>query len=73
VSLSTKQLAKFDISLQEALNYRNAGRLAEAEQVYRSILKRRPSHSDANSGLAHTLNAQVKLKKPRRLGRQRWH
>ena len=61
MSLSTKQLAKFDISLQDALSYRNAGRLAEAEQVYRSILKRRPSHPDANSGLAHTLNAQGKV------------
>jgi hypothetical protein len=61
VSLSTKQLAKFDISLQEALTYRNAGRLSEAEQVYRSILKRRPSHSEANTGLAHTLNAQGKV------------
>jgi Tfp pilus assembly protein PilF len=61
VSLSTKQLAKFDSALQEALNYRNAGRLAEAEQVYRSILKRRPSLSEANAGLAHTLNAQGKV------------
>jgi Tfp pilus assembly protein PilF len=60
-SLSTKQLAKFDVALQEALNYRNAGRLSEAEQVYRSILKRRPSQSEANTGLAHTLNAQGKV------------
>jgi tetratricopeptide (TPR) repeat protein len=60
VALSTKQLAKFDTALQEALDYRNAGRLSEAEQVYRSILKRRPSHPGANSGLAHTLNAQGK-------------
>lgn len=62
MSLSTKQLAKFDNALQEALNYRNAGRLSEAEQVYRSILKRRPSHSEANTGLAHTLNAQGKVR-----------
>jgi hypothetical protein len=61
VALGTKQAAKFDISLQEALDYRNAGRLSEAEQVYRSILKRRPSHTDANTGLAHTLNAQGKV------------
>jgi hypothetical protein len=61
VSLSSKQLAKFDNALEEALNYRNAGRLSEAEQVYRSILKRRPSHSEANTGLAHTLNAQGKV------------
>jgi hypothetical protein len=61
VSLGSKQLAKFDGALQEALNYRNAGRLSEAEQVYRSILKRRPSHPDANTGLAHTLNAQGKM------------
>lgn len=61
MSLSTKQVAKFDSALQEALNYRNAGRLAEAEQVYRSILKRRPSQTEANAGLAHTLNAQGKV------------
>lgn len=61
VSASTKQLAKFDIALQEALNYRKAGRLSEAEQAYRSVLKRRPSHPEANTGLAHTLNAQGKV------------
>lgn len=61
MSLSTKQLAKFDNALAEALNYRNTGRLSEAEQVYRSILKRRPSHAEANAGLAHTLTAQGKM------------
>ena len=59
--MSTKQLAKFDGALQDALDHRNAGRFSEAEQVYRSILKRRPSHPGANSGLAHTLNAQGKM------------
>lgn len=59
--MSTKQLAKLDGALQEALDHRNAGRLSEAEQVYRSILKRRPSHPGANSGLANTLNAQGKM------------
>jgi tetratricopeptide (TPR) repeat protein len=59
--LGTKQLAKFDVALLEAINFRNAGRLSEAEQAYRSILKRRPSHPDANAGLAHTLNAQGKV------------
>lgn len=61
MSSSTKQLAKFDVALQEALGYRSAGRLSDAEQVYRSILRRRPSHSEANTGLAHTLNAQGKV------------
>ena len=61
MSSSTKQLAKFDMALQEAHNYRNAGRLSEAEETYRSILKRRPSHAEANTGLAHTLNAQGKV------------
>jgi Tfp pilus assembly protein PilF len=70
VSLSTKQLAKFDSGLQEALDYRNAGRLAEAEQIYRSILKRRPSHTEANTGLAHTLNAQGKVPEAEALHRR---
>jgi Tfp pilus assembly protein PilF len=61
VSSGTKQQAKFDEALQEAFSYRDTGRLAEAEQVYRSILKRRPSHSEANTGLGHTLKAQGKF------------
>lgn len=59
--LNPKQATKFDSALREAQDFRNAGRLSEAEQVYRSILKRRPSHTDANTGLAHTLNAQGKV------------
>ena len=38
-------------SLQQAMAYHKAGRLAEAEKLYRAILQMQPHHSDANHNL----------------------
>jgi Tfp pilus assembly protein PilF len=53
--------SKLDAALQEAIVHHQAGRLAEAEKLYRRILRTRPSHPGANSALGMALKDQGKL------------
>jgi Tetratricopeptide repeat len=53
--------AKLEAALQEAMLHRQAGRLSEAERLYRRILRDRPSHPGTNTALGIVLKDQGKL------------
>ena len=56
------QPAKFltlDQALQQAIDHHQAGRLQDAERLYRAILKTQPNHPDANHNLG-VIAVQVK-------------
>src|SRR5438132_13679432 len=55
------QVSKLDTALQEAVQHHQAGRLPEAEKLYRRILRERPSHPPANNALGIALKDQGKL------------
>jgi predicted O-linked N-acetylglucosamine transferase (SPINDLY family) len=52
--------ATVEQSMQQAVAHHLAGRLHEAERLYRAILRMQPNHSDANRNLALLLSAQGK-------------
>jgi tetratricopeptide (TPR) repeat protein len=45
------QTMTIDVALQQAVTHHQAGRLQDAEQLYRAILQVQPTHSDANHNL----------------------
>jgi predicted O-linked N-acetylglucosamine transferase (SPINDLY family) len=49
--LTTSTTLSLDDALQQALAHHKAGRLPEAEQLYRAILQSNPQHGDANHNL----------------------
>jgi hypothetical protein len=55
------QASKLEAALQEAIQHHQAGRLDEAERLYRRILRERPSHTGANNALGIALKDQGKL------------
>src|SRR5258705_8974798 len=55
------QASKLDAALQEAVRQHQAGRVSEAEKLYRRILRERPSHPGANNALGIALKDQGKL------------
>jgi Tfp pilus assembly protein PilF len=55
------QASKLDTALQEAVREHQAGRVGEAEKLYRRILRERPSHPGANNALGIALKDQGKL------------
>jgi Tfp pilus assembly protein PilF len=55
------QPAAIEAALQEALVHQRAGRLSEAERLYRSILQARPDHPGISNNLGLALKDQGKL------------
>jgi Tfp pilus assembly protein PilF len=55
------QPADLDTALQQALAHHRAGRLAEAEQLYRGILQALPGHLGINNNLGILLKDQGRL------------
>jgi Flp pilus assembly protein TadD len=53
--------AALEATLQEALAFQRAGRLAEAERLYRSLLQARPNHPGISNNLGLALKDQGKL------------
>ena len=54
------QIAQLRATLQQALQHHQAGRLSEAERLYRSILKVRPDDPEINNALGIALKGQGK-------------
>jgi hypothetical protein len=54
------QMAQLGATLQQALQHHQAGRLAEAERLYRSILQVRPDDPEINNALGFALKGQGK-------------
>jgi Tfp pilus assembly protein PilF len=63
ISMSTiaPQPAALEAALQQALAHQRAGRLSEAERLYRSILQARPNHPGVSNNLGLALKDQGKL------------
>jgi Tfp pilus assembly protein PilF len=61
MSTISPKAAKLEAALQEAILHHQAGRLSEAERLYRRILRDRPSHLGANTALGMALKDQGKL------------
>src|ERR1700686_1867947 len=59
---TTPQPAALEAALQEALAHQRAGRLSEAERLYRSILQARPDHPGISNNLGLALKDQGKRK-----------
>jgi hypothetical protein len=57
----TPQPAALEAALQQAIAHHRAGRLAEAEQLYRGILQARPDHLGINNNFGLLLKDQGKL------------
>ncbi len=55
------EATKLDAALQEAIVHHQAGRVSEAERLYRRILRVRPSHSGTNNALGIALKDQGRL------------
>jgi hypothetical protein len=55
------QPAALEAALQQAIVHQRAGRLAEAEQLYRSILQARPDHPGITNNLGLLLKDQGRL------------
>ncbi len=55
------QASALEAALQQALLHHRAGRLAEAEELYRGILQVRPDHPGTNNNLGLALKDQGKL------------
>src|SRR6266851_6399881 len=49
----------------EALRHHQAGRLSEAEEMYRSILAANPDHAETHDALGNTLTAKGELAEAR--------
>jgi len=61
MAIASSKPSKLDATLQEAVQHHKAGRLGEAEKLYRRILRERPSHPAANNALGIALKEQGKL------------
>jgi Tfp pilus assembly protein PilF len=61
MSTISPKAAKLEAALQEAMLHHQAGRLSEAERLYRRILRDRPSHPGTNTALGMALKDQGKL------------
>ena len=61
MSAISPKASKLEAALQEAILHHQAGRLSEAERLYRRILRTRPSHPGTNSALGIALKDQGKL------------
>lgn len=59
MTIATPQSLPLDVALQQAVAHHQAGRLQEAEQLYRAILQVQPNHQDANHNLG-VLAVQVR-------------
>src|SRR5262245_48474279 len=59
--MSSPKASKLDATLQEAIQHHQAGRLVDAEKLYRRILRERPGHPAANNALGIALKDQGKL------------
>jgi Tfp pilus assembly protein PilF len=55
------QTSKLEAALQQAVLHHRAGRVSEAERLYRRILRERPSHIGANTALGMALKDLGKL------------
>src|SRR5262249_17814526 len=55
------KVSRLDAALQEAVQLHQAGRLAEAEKLYRRVLRERPSHPAANNALGIALKEQGRV------------
>jgi hypothetical protein len=53
-------MAELEAVLQQAIAHHRAGRLPEAERLYRSVLQFRPDHPDINNALGIALKGQGK-------------
>lgn len=51
IDADTLQTMKLDDALRQAVAHHRVGRLQEAEQFYRGILRMQPNHPDANHNL----------------------
>lgn len=51
MALPAPQTLSLDIALKQAIAHHEAGRLPEAEQLYRAILQAQPDHAEGNYGL----------------------
>src|ERR1039457_4021496 len=51
MAASVPQTLSLDIALQQAVTHHQAGRLQEAERLYRAILQSHPHQPDANHNL----------------------
>ena len=51
MSAETPQTLPLDVALQQAIAHHQAGRLSEAEDIYRAILHAAPGQQDANHNL----------------------
>ena len=61
MSVVPPQASKLDATLQQAMLHHQAGRVAEAEKLYRRILRSKPSHPATNNALGIALRDQGKL------------
>src|SRR5215472_11496318 len=61
VSSGDDQSSPLAIALQRAIVHHQAGRLCEAEQLYRSILQTKPNSADANHNLGILMTQQGKV------------
>ena len=55
------QTAALEAALQQAFAHQRAGRLSEAERIYRSILQARPDHPGVSNNLGLALKDQGRL------------
>ena len=51
MTAAVPQPLPLDLALQQAIAHHQAGRLQQAEQLYRIILQAQPNHPDANHNL----------------------
>src|ERR1700722_18118262 len=61
MSTIAPQPAALEAALQQALAHQRAGRLSEAERLYRGILQSRPDHPGISNNLGLALKDQGKL------------
>jgi Tfp pilus assembly protein PilF len=59
--MTTPQPAALEVALQQAFAHQRAGRLSEAERIYRSILQARPDHPGVSNNLGLALKDQGRL------------
>jgi Tfp pilus assembly protein PilF len=61
MSTTAPQPAALEAALQQAFAHQRAGRLSEAERIYRSILQARPDHPGVSNNLGLALKDQGRL------------
>src|SRR5262250_2198670 len=60
------QAAELEAMLQTAISHHRAGRLSEAQRLYRDILQVLPDHPVVNNSLGIALKGKGKPRRPRR-------